>query len=80
VIDRCPDDWKAQRHVDGPPECEELHGNQPLIVIAGDDHIELATGGAPEDGVPWEGSVDINPSPFRVGNGGVQNRLVFRAK
>jgi hypothetical protein len=51
VIDRRPDDGKPERHVDGPAEREQFHGNQPLIVIAGDDRIELATGGAAEDGV-----------------------------
>jgi len=80
VIDRCPDDWKAERHVDGPAEGQQLHGNQPLIVIAGNDRIELAACRAAEDGVARERSVDINPAPFRLGNCGAQDRFIFRAE
>ena len=80
LLAAAPDDRKAERHVDGPAEREQLHRNQPLIVIAGDDDIELATCSAAEDGVTREGSVDLNSSPFRVSNGGAQNRFVFRPK
>jgi hypothetical protein len=48
VIDRCPDDRKAECHVDRPAEREQLDRNQPLIVIAGDDGIELAACGTAE--------------------------------
>src|SRR5262245_13976456 len=33
---------------------QQLHWNQSLIVIAGDDDVELAPGGAHENGVAWK--------------------------
>ena len=42
VIDRGADDRQAQRHVHRLAEREQLDRNQPLIVIAGDDDVELA--------------------------------------
>src|ERR1700730_9410120 len=54
VIDRRPDDGQAERHVDRLPERHELDRNQPLIVIARHDHVEVAAAGAHEDGVARE--------------------------
>ena len=42
VIDRGPDDRQAQGDVHRPPEREQLDRDQPLIVITGDDGVELA--------------------------------------
>jgi hypothetical protein len=80
VIDRGPDDGKAERDVDGAAERKQLYGNQPLIVIAGDDDVELAARSPAENGVAREWAFDINPARFRVGDCGAQNRFIFRAK
>jgi hypothetical protein len=42
VIHRRADDRQPQRHVHRAPERQQLHGNQPLIVVAGDHRVELA--------------------------------------
>src|SRR5262249_927667 len=39
VVHRRANDRQTERHVHGLPECEELHRNQALIVIAGDDGV-----------------------------------------
>jgi len=77
MIDRRPDDWKPERHVDRSAEREQLHGNQSLIVITRHDGIELAASGAPEDGVAWERSVDIDSAASRLMNGGAQGRFIL---
>ena len=41
-------------------ERQQLHRNQPLIVIAGDDDVELAAGGAHEHRVARERTRDID--------------------
>ena len=41
VIDRRAHDRQAQRDVDRPAERQQLHRNQPLIVIAGNHCVEL---------------------------------------
>ena len=48
VIDRGPDDRQAEGHVDRLTERKQLHRNQTLIVVAGDDDVEFAAGGAEE--------------------------------
>ena len=45
---------RPERDVDGLTECQQLHRNQPLVVIARDDHIELAALGAHEHRVARE--------------------------
>jgi len=80
MIDRRSDDRKPERHVDRPAEREQLHRNQSLIVITSHDDIELTTGGAAEDGVARERSVDIDSSASRVIDGGAQDRFVLGTK
>ena len=36
-----PDQRKAQGHVHGRFECHQLQGDQPLVVVQGDDTIKL---------------------------------------
>ena len=60
MIHRRADDRQAERHVDGAAEGQQLDGDQPLVVITGDDDVEFAARGAAEDGVagPRAGDVD----------------------
>jgi hypothetical protein len=58
VIDRCADDRKAKRDVHRPAEREQLHGDEPLVVIAGDDGVELSSRGAAEDRVAGKRTLD----------------------
>src|SRR5581483_3357510 len=48
VVDRRPDDRQAQRDVDRLAERDQLHRNEPLIVVAGHHDVELAPGGTNE--------------------------------
>ena len=58
VIDRRADDRQAERDVHRVTEREQLHGNQSLIVIAGDHRVELAPRRAHEHGVAGQWPVD----------------------
>jgi len=80
VIDRCPDDRKSERHVDRPAKREQLHRNQPLIVVAGDDRVELPACRPAEDGVAREWPLDVNAALLRLMNCRAQDRFIFRAQ
>ena len=60
VIDRRADDRQAQRDVHGLAEREQLHGHQALIVVAGDDDVELAAVRAHEHGVGGQRPDDVD--------------------
>src|SRR5215813_9908412 len=79
VIDRRTDDRQPERDVDGSTEREQLDRNQPLVVITGDDDVELAARGADEHGVagPRPGDVDAaSPCGF---DRGTEDAFVFSA-
>src|SRR5262245_58328832 len=65
VVDRGANDREPERDVDGTSECEQLHRNQTLIVIAGDHGIELAAYRAPEYCVSRERTLDIKAALSR---------------
>ena len=66
VIDRRPDDGQAERHVDRAAEGEQLHRNQSLVVVAGNDGVEFAARGASEDRVAGKRAVDDGATRARA--------------
>src|SRR5581483_1628165 len=60
VINRGANEWQPDGDVDGLAEGETLDGDQSLVVIAGDDDVELAARRAQENGVAGEGAADVD--------------------
>jgi hypothetical protein len=60
VIDRRTNDGQTERHVHGLPERHQLDRHQPLVVIRGHHHIELAAHGADEQRVGGKRSIDVD--------------------
>src|SRR4051794_21622116 len=60
VIDRRADDRQPEGDVDRAPECEQLYRNEPLVVVARDDDVEVAARGPRENGVPRPRAGDID--------------------
>jgi len=80
VIDRRPHDRQAERHVDRAAEGEQLHRNQPLVVIAGNHGVEFAAHGAAEDRVAGKRAVDLDASRTRCLHRWPQDVVLFRAE
>ena len=80
VIDRRPHDRQTERDVHGLAERDELHRNQPLIVIAGDDDVELAADGAHENRVARKGARDVDAVRAAGGNRGPDDAILFLAE
>src|SRR4029078_12614825 len=59
VIDRRADDRQPERDVDRLPEGDELHRYEPLVVVTGDDDVEVAAAGADENGVAGKRPLDV---------------------
>jgi hypothetical protein len=78
MIDRGPDDRQAERDIHGLAERQQLDRNQSLVVIAGDDGVELAAGGADEHSVGRKGPPHVNPGSPAGLHGRRQHRTVFR--
>jgi hypothetical protein len=77
VIDGRPDDRQPERHVHRSSEGEQLDRDQPLIVIAGNHGIELATHGADEYRVTRQRPLDADAPFARGGNGRHEHILLF---
>src|SRR5262245_18600941 len=60
MIDRGPDNRQPERDVHRLSEGEQLHRNQPLVVIAGDDDVEFAARGAQEHRVAVKRARDVD--------------------
>ena len=56
--------WQAEGDVHGVVEIEQFERDEPLIVIHGDDGIEVAAGGIAEDGVGHGGAGEDGGSGF----------------
>src|SRR5690349_6068881 len=70
MIDRGPDDWQSERHVDCAAKRHELDRNQSLVVIAGHHRVELTAHGAHEYRIRRKWSADVDPSgPLSVDRG-----------
>jgi hypothetical protein len=61
---------QPQRHVHGVAEGGELHGDQALVVVAGDHRIELALERAQEQRVRGERTADVLALVAKLGHGG----------
>src|SRR5205823_2433867 len=71
------DDWQPERDVDRLAEGNELDGYQSLVVIAGDDDVELAALGAHEHGIGRKRTADLDPAcPARLDRGHDRVRLL----
>jgi hypothetical protein len=70
----------AQRHVDGASEGQELHRHQTLVVVGGDDGVELALQRAHESGVGGQRARDRDPLLRERREGGPQDLLVLAAE
>ena len=68
VIDGRADDRQAERDVDGGSEGEQLHRNESLVMVAGHDRVELAAGGADEDGVAGDRAGHVEPLASQRGD------------
>ncbi len=80
VIDRCAQDRQADADVDAAIKGEQLHRDVALVVVHGDDDVELAAGGAQKDGV---GRLRIGDRPAarpRGFDGGPDLRLFLHAE
>jgi len=80
VIDRRAHDGEAERHVDRAAEGDQLDGDQPLVVIAGNHGVEFAAHGAAEDRVAGKRAVDLDAARARRLDGRPQDAVLFRAE
>jgi hypothetical protein len=62
------------------PKREELHGNQPLVVVGGDDGVELAADSPHEEAVRRKRSRHVEPFRAETRHGGAQHALLLVAK
>ena len=79
VIDRRPDDRQAERDVDGAAEREQLHRDQPLVVIAGDDASNSPRAARANTVSPGHGPVIVDAALARGVHGGTEHGFVFVA-
>src|SRR5687767_7687175 len=80
MIDRGADDRQAQGDVHRPAERRHLDRDQTLIVIAGDDRIELPAHRADEDRVRGERSTYVDPPTGTGLDRRTEHPLVFTAQ
>src|SRR6185312_7743741 len=80
VVDRRADDGNTKGNIDGGFEVDKLHGNVALVVIHGDDQIELAPQASYEDGVGGVRAGDVDAQRAGFGHRRSDELGVLRAK
>ena len=77
-----PDQRKAQGHVHGRFECHQLQGDQPLVVVQGDDTIKLVVKSPAENRIGRKRARDRLRTVLLVqsANGRFENRFLLITK
>ena len=69
----------AERDVHRAAEGHQFHGNQALVVIAGDDGVELAAHGAHEDRVRRKRTAHVDAARARLRDRRREESQIFEA-
>ena len=80
MIDRRPHDWQPERHIHRLAERDELHRNQPLIVVTGDHDVEVAAPCADEHRVCRKGTRHVDAAGAAGSDCGRDDRLLFASE
>ena len=80
MVDGGADEGKAQGDVHGVAEGGQLHRNEPLVVIAGDDGVELSSLGPDEKAVGRERPRHVDALAPQVRDRGHEDVLLLPAE